>query len=290
MFKRLFKRGLCANATGEKSFPYAETIIHQQHELLYLIKRARFTAFGEHYRFRELLAAADPAKAFRENVPLHTYRDIYLRWWYRPMNGETYVVWPGRIKYFITYGMNGHKIGKIVPFSREMIRTVCKTAIPGLPDSFPPDTYQLPIKLDFNGIFYEGNLAGIVKRHYPVKYKCCFPFNALETLSLQNILMTETGVVAVKTGGNRFRMLTDTGNYFEFIPLDEVDFAKGKPVVEGSKALPLEKIEENTAYLLVCSNRSGAWRYITGEVLLFTHLEKLEFERRDRIVKEQGTA
>ena len=36
-----------------------------------LLKKARFTAFGQHYRFDEALLSRHPAKKFQELVPVH---------------------------------------------------------------------------------------------------------------------------------------------------------------------------------------------------------------------------
>ena len=65
-----------------------------------LMKKARFTAFGEHYKFSQLLQEKDTVEAFRQNVPAHDYQSMFREWWYRCLNGEPFVTWPNHIKYF----------------------------------------------------------------------------------------------------------------------------------------------------------------------------------------------
>ena len=74
--------------------------IAQKKQLAKLLRKAQFTAFGEHYKFSKLLNSKDVEKSFAKQVPVHNYQSMYKRWWYRALNGETYVSWPGKVKYF----------------------------------------------------------------------------------------------------------------------------------------------------------------------------------------------
>src|SRR5687767_8595271 len=65
-----------------------------------LLTKAEFTAFGEHYNFSRILSEKDVIAAFCETVPAHDYNTMFKKWWYRAVNGESYVAWPGRVKYF----------------------------------------------------------------------------------------------------------------------------------------------------------------------------------------------
>ncbi len=46
-----------------------------------LLKQARFTEFGQQYRFDEILMSRHAGKAFQEGVPVHDYNKIYEEWW-----------------------------------------------------------------------------------------------------------------------------------------------------------------------------------------------------------------
>src|ERR1700752_2716273 len=65
-----------------------------------LLKKAEFTAFGEHYHFTKLLQSKDPVENFQSTVQIHDYSSLYKQWWYRAVRGEPYVCWPNHIKYF----------------------------------------------------------------------------------------------------------------------------------------------------------------------------------------------
>src|SRR5258705_12367356 len=66
-----------------------------------LLKKARFTEFGQEYKFDGILFNADPAKNFQELVPVHDYNKIYDRWWKKTLDGVPDLAWPGNIKYFV---------------------------------------------------------------------------------------------------------------------------------------------------------------------------------------------
>jgi len=65
-----------------------------------LLKKARFTEFGQHYMFDGILFGHDIREAFQELVPVHDYNKIYNRWWKKTLDGVPDVTWPGKIKYY----------------------------------------------------------------------------------------------------------------------------------------------------------------------------------------------
>ena len=88
-----------------RNIPYAfknktDAYTSQKKVLLRLLKKAQHTAFGEHYKFNEMLKKEDFINAYQQQVPIYDYNSMFRRWWYRALNGEAYVSWPGRIKYF----------------------------------------------------------------------------------------------------------------------------------------------------------------------------------------------
>src|SRR6516162_6553287 len=65
-----------------------------------LLKKARFTEFGQQYRFDEILLSKHPGKKFQEKVPVFDYNRIHDEWWYRTLQGKPDVCWPGKVKYY----------------------------------------------------------------------------------------------------------------------------------------------------------------------------------------------
>jgi hypothetical protein len=88
-----------------------------------LLKKARFTAFGQEYKFDEILFNSDPAKRFQELVPVHDYNKIYERWWKKTLDGVPDVAWPGQIKYYALSSGTSEAASKYIPITREMLRS-----------------------------------------------------------------------------------------------------------------------------------------------------------------------
>src|SRR5689334_23466228 len=65
-----------------------------------LLKKAKFTEFGQQYRFDDILLSQDPGKKFQELVPVFDYDKIYEQWWKKTLEGVPDVTWPGKIKYY----------------------------------------------------------------------------------------------------------------------------------------------------------------------------------------------
>jgi len=63
-----------------------------------LLKKARYTEFGQEYLFDEILLSKHVGKKFQNIVPTHDYSKIYKKWWHRTLNGSPDVCWPGKIK------------------------------------------------------------------------------------------------------------------------------------------------------------------------------------------------
>lgn len=150
----------------------------QKKVLTKLLKKAQLTAFGEHYNFSEILKEKDLVKAFQNGVPVFDYNTMFKNWWYRSLNGEPYVSWPGKIKYFALTSGTSEASSKQIPVTADMIRTIRKTSIRQLVSTV---RYDLPLEfyqkgmlmiggsthLHFNGTYYEGDLSGISAGNIP---------------------------------------------------------------------------------------------------------------------------
>src|SRR5437016_4450177 len=65
-----------------------------------LLKKSRFTEFGQKYLFDEILLSRHPGRAFQQTVPTYDYSKIFHEWWHRALEGKPDVCWPGIIKFF----------------------------------------------------------------------------------------------------------------------------------------------------------------------------------------------
>lgn len=88
-----------------------------------LLKKSRFTEFGQEYRFDEILFSRNPAKQFQKLVPAHDYNKIYDRWWKKTLEGVPDVAWPGKIKYYALSSGTSEAASKYIPVTKEMLRS-----------------------------------------------------------------------------------------------------------------------------------------------------------------------
>src|SRR6185503_9112614 len=88
-----------------------------------ILKQARFTEFGQHYRFDEILLTRHPAKRFQELLPVHDYNKIYNEWWKKTLDGVPDVAWPGKIKYYALSSGTSEAASKYIPVTRELLRS-----------------------------------------------------------------------------------------------------------------------------------------------------------------------
>ncbi len=65
-----------------------------------LLRKARFTEFGQQYHFDDILLNKHPGKRFQELVPTFNYNKIYKEWWHKTLEGKPDICWPGKIKYY----------------------------------------------------------------------------------------------------------------------------------------------------------------------------------------------
>ena len=150
----------------------------QKEQLIKLLRKAQFTAIGEHYKFSKILNSEDVEQAFSNTVPVHDYKAMYKRWWYRALNGETYVAWPGKVKYFALSSGTSEASSKYIPVTGDMLRGIRSASIRQLVTMVK---YDLPIEffekgilmiggsthLQYNGTYYEGDLSGITTGNLP---------------------------------------------------------------------------------------------------------------------------
>src|SRR5262245_59483882 len=88
-----------------------------------LLRKARFTEFGQRFLFDEILFSNDIRRTFQELVPVHDYNKIYERWWKKTLDGVPDVAWPGKIKYYALSSGTSEASSKYIPVTREMLRS-----------------------------------------------------------------------------------------------------------------------------------------------------------------------
>ena len=73
------------------------------------------------------------------------------------------------------------------------------------------------------------------------------------------------------------RMLLKNGIFYEFVPFTDDNFTNGE-MNPDAETLPIWEVEEGVNYALLMSTCSGAWRYLIGDTIKFTDLDRQEIE------------
>lgn len=94
----------------------------QQRVLKKLLRRARYTAFGQKNKFEQILLSRHPGKAFQQNVPTYNYNKIYNEWWYQTLDGKEDICWPGKIKYFALSSGTSESASKYIPITNDLLK------------------------------------------------------------------------------------------------------------------------------------------------------------------------
>lgn len=333
-----------------------------------LLKKAEFTAFGEHYHFTKLLQSKDPVENFQSTVQIHDYSSLYKQWWFRAVRGEPYVCWPNHIKYFALSSGTSEAASKYIPVTKEMLRYFKRGSVRQMMAmahyDLPKEHFQKGMlmlggstMLDFNGTHYAGDLSGItaanipawfqhfykpgkkisrykdwetklaeivknakdwdigvivgvpawiqillekIIEHYQVKtihdiwpnlriyvhagvsiepYRKSIAKLTAFPLIFSDTYLASEGLIAYQERPNPdqgMRMLLDNGIFFEFVPFTEDNFDGDGNIKQTVQALTINEVELGKDYALLMSTCAGAWRYLIGDTIRFTDLDRAE--------------
>ena len=144
-----------------------------------LLKKARFTEFGQKYRFDEILLSKHAGKKFQELVPTFDYDSIYDNWWYKTVEGSPDLCWPGKIKYYALSSGTSGAGSKYIPITNDLLKGNRIVMIKQLLTL--RSYHDIPVKsigkgwlmiggstsLQKGSGYYAGDLSGITARKVP---------------------------------------------------------------------------------------------------------------------------
>lgn len=151
----------------------------QMRVLKKLLAKARFTEFGQHFRFDEILMQKQLEKKFQELVPIYNYNIIYKDWWHKTLEGKPDVCWPGKIKYYALSSGTSESSSKYIPITNDMLSG---NRIVMIKQMLTLRNYQdIPVRsigkgwlmiggstaLQKNAGYYAGDLSGITAKRVP---------------------------------------------------------------------------------------------------------------------------
>jgi hypothetical protein len=87
-----------------------------------LLRRAKYTAFGQQFGFEQILKNRAVAKHFQKTVPVYNYNKIYADWWHKSLEGEPDICWPGKIKFFALSSGTSESASKYIPVTNDLLR------------------------------------------------------------------------------------------------------------------------------------------------------------------------
>lgn len=107
-------------------------------------------------------------------------------------------------------------------------------------------------------------------------------FNALLGRPIQIIdtYLASEGFIAFQNRPETtaMKLVTDNGIYFEFVPFKPDYINQDGSLVADAPSITLDKVQEGEDYVLIISTVSGAWRYIIGDTIEFTDIERAEIK------------
>ena len=144
-----------------------------------LLKRARFTEFGQKYLFDQILLSRHPGKNFQLVVPTFSYEEIFKEWWFRALDGKRDICWPGVIKFFALSSGTSEASSKYIPITKELIRANTLTSFRQLmslasynnvPKKYVGKGWLMlggSTHLQKSATYYAGDLSGIQAKNIP---------------------------------------------------------------------------------------------------------------------------
>lgn len=139
-----------------------ENALKAQEEVLeMLLKKAAPTAFGQHYRFNNILGAEDRKKAFAEAVPLHDYSKMYEDWWKEQLEDKEDITWPGKTAYYALSAGTTGKSSKKIPVTDDMLQAIRET---GIKQALVLSDYELPDEFFQSNVLMLGSSTQLKER------------------------------------------------------------------------------------------------------------------------------
>jgi hypothetical protein len=118
----IFEINLPKNLNNALGLPQRSPQRSQLRVLKKLLRRARYTAFGQKFGFEQILQSHQVGKNFQQAVPVYSYNKIYKDWWHKSLEGESDICWPGKIKFFALSSGTSESASKYIPITNDLLK------------------------------------------------------------------------------------------------------------------------------------------------------------------------
>ncbi len=81
-----------------------------------------------------------------------------------------------------------------------------------------------------------------------------------------------------RPGTLAMKLVLDNGIYFEFVPFKPEYINEDGSLKPDAPVVSLKEVKEEEEYVLVISTVSGAWRYLIGDTIKFTDVDRMEIK------------
>jgi hypothetical protein len=175
----IFELKLPKSIARALNLPVSDPRRQQLKVLKKLLRKARFTQFGQLYKFDEILMSRHPGKKFQQLVPTYDYSKLYSQWWHKAKEGIPDVCWPGVIQYFALSSGTSEASSKFIPITKDLIRSNTITSIKQMislakyedvPRSAMGKGWLLlggSTQLQKGPTYFAGDLSGIQQKNIP---------------------------------------------------------------------------------------------------------------------------
>ena len=107
-------------------------------------------------------------------------------------------------------------------------------------------------------------------------------FNALlgKPVTVIDTYLASEGYIAtqIRPETDAMQLNTDNGIYFEFVPMHPDYIKEDGSLKKDAPSVSIKDVQLDKDYILIMSTVSGAWRYLIGDTITFTNIEKAEIK------------
>lgn len=118
--------------------------------------------------------------------------------------------------------------------------------------------------------------GGVAFQPYEKSFKALLgkPVTVIDTY------LASEGFIAFQNrpGTTAMQLVTDNGIYFEFVPFEPEYIKEDGSLSQDAPVKTLAEVEADTDYVLLISTVSGAWRYLIGDTIAFTDVDRAEIK------------
>lgn len=107
-------------------------------------------------------------------------------------------------------------------------------------------------------------------------------FNALlgKPITVIDTYLASEGFLAYqrRPETSSMQLVTDNGIFFEFVPFEPEYINPDGSIKQDAPVKTLAEVEKDKDYVLLISTVTGAWRYLIGDTIVFTDIERAEIK------------